>query len=119
MEASRRAKTEKGTSSSVKCEGFAHCFLRYNGVVHYKFLAQGRVVNKEYYFDVMRWLPEAIRQKRTELWKISMDIAQEILTTFNDVSDLFKKVITGDESWVSVYDIEIKGQLSHGSIQKS
>ena len=28
MEASRRAKTEKSTSSSVKCEGFAHCFLR-------------------------------------------------------------------------------------------
>ena len=30
-----------------------------------------------------------------------MDIAQEILTTF-------KKAITGDESWVYGYDIEIK-----------
>ena len=28
METSRKAKTEKSTSSSVKCEGFAHCFLR-------------------------------------------------------------------------------------------
>ena len=28
MEASRRAKTEKSISSSIKCEGFAHCFLR-------------------------------------------------------------------------------------------
>ena len=27
-----------------------------------------------------------------------MDIAQEMLTTFNDNSDLLKKVITGDES---------------------
>ena len=27
-EASRRAKAEKSTSNSVKCEGFAHCFLR-------------------------------------------------------------------------------------------
>ena len=27
-----------------------------------------------------------------------MDIAQEILTTFNDDPDLFKKFITGDES---------------------
>ena len=29
METSKRAKTEKSTSSSVKCEGFAHCFLRF------------------------------------------------------------------------------------------
>ena len=28
MQVSRRAKTEKSTSSWVKCEGFAHCFLR-------------------------------------------------------------------------------------------
>ena len=28
MEASRRDKAEKNTSSSVKCEGFAKCFLR-------------------------------------------------------------------------------------------
>ena len=37
-----------------------------------------------------------------------MVIAQEILTTFNDVSDLLKKVITGDASWVYGYDIETK-----------
>ena len=37
-----------------------------------------------------------------------MDIAQEILTKFNDDSDLFKKFITGDESWVYGYDIEAK-----------
>ena len=28
MEASRRSKTEKSTSSTVKCEDLAHCFLR-------------------------------------------------------------------------------------------
>ena len=28
MEASRRTKTKKSTSSSVKCEGFAHCLFR-------------------------------------------------------------------------------------------
>ena len=32
-----------------------------------------------------------------------LDIAQKILTTFNDDSDLLKKVITGDESRVYVY----------------
>ena len=29
MKASRRVKTKKSTSSLVKCEGFAHCFLRF------------------------------------------------------------------------------------------
>ena len=32
--------------------------------------------------------------------------------TFNDDSDLLKNVITGDKSWVYVYDIETKGQSS-------
>ena len=35
-----------------------------------------------------------------------MDITQEVLTTFNDDSDLLKKVITGDESWVYGNGIE-------------
>ena len=37
-----------------------------------------------------------------------MDIAQEMLTMFNDDPDLLKKVITGDESWMYVYDIEME-----------
>ncbi|KAA1414165.1 hypothetical protein F0U44_22385, partial [Nocardioides humilatus] len=44
-------------------------FFDCNGVVHHEFLPQGRTVNKEYYLEVMRRLREAIRQKRTELWK--------------------------------------------------
>ena len=39
-----------------------------------------------------------------------MDIAQEMLATFNDDTDLLKKVITCDESWVYGYDIETKAQ---------
>ena len=39
-----------------------------------------------------------------------MDIAQEMLTTFNDNPDLPKKVVTGDQSWVYGYDIETKDQ---------
>ena len=39
-----------------------------------------------------------------------MDIAQEMLTTSNDDPDLFKKYITGDESWAYTYDIECKVQ---------
>ena len=44
-------------------------FFDCNGVVHRKFLPRARTVNKEYYLKVMRQLCEAIRQKRTELWK--------------------------------------------------
>ena len=39
-----------------------------------------------------------------------MDIAQEMLTTFNDGPDFLKNVVTGDESWVYGYDIETKAQ---------
>ena len=41
-----------------------------------------------------------------------MDIAQEMLTTFNDDPDSHKKVITGNELWVYGYDIETKVQSS-------
>ena len=41
-----------------------------------------------------------------------MDIAKAMLTTFNDDPDLLKKATTGDESWVSAYDIVTKAQSS-------
>ena len=41
-----------------------------------------------------------------------IDIAQEMLTTFNNDPDLLKRVITTDESWVYGYDIETKAQSS-------
>ena len=44
-----------------------------------------------------------------------MDIAQEMLTTFNDDTDLLKKVITADESWVYGNHIETKSQSSQSS----
>ena len=38
-----------------------------------------------------------------------IDIAQKMLTlTFSDDPDLFKKVITGDKSWVYGFGIETK-----------
>ena len=61
-----REDVNDGARCSVKCEGFAHCFLRlqWRGV---SFLSQGRMVNKEHYLEVMRRLRKAICQKRTEL----------------------------------------------------
>ena len=37
-----------------------------------------------------------------------LNIAQEMLTTFNDDLDLLEKIVTGDKSWVYGYDIETK-----------
>ena len=39
-----------------------------------------------------------------------VDLAQEMLTTLNDDSDLLKKAVTADESWVYGYDIKTKAQ---------
>ena len=50
-------------------------FFDYNGVVHHEFLPKGRTVNKEYYKEVMQRLREAIRLKRSELWKNIVDSA--------------------------------------------
>ena len=42
-----------------------------------------------------------------------MDIAQDMLTTFNDDPDLLKKFISDNESWVYGYDIDTKAQIFH------
>ena len=47
-----------------------------------------------------------------------MDIAQVMLTTFNDDSDLLKKIITGEESWMYCYDIETKEPSYHWKSQE-
>ena len=47
-----------------------------------------------------------MRQRR-----LFQNFSQEMLTAFQDDPDLVEKVITGDESWVYGYDIEIKAQL--------
>ena len=62
-----RSKKARDVHSNVKV--LLSVFCDCNGVVHHEFLRQGRKVNKEYYLEVMRQLREAIRQKRTELWK--------------------------------------------------
>ena len=42
--------------------------------------------------------------------QLRLNIAHEMLTTFNDDPDLLKRVITSDEAWVYGYDIETKAQ---------
>ena len=52
--------------------------------------------------------------KITKFWAktTSHGYRRKILTTFNYNPDLFRKVITVDESWVYVYDIETKAKSS-------
>ncbi|UYV63887.1 hypothetical protein LAZ67_2005888 [Cordylochernes scorpioides] len=62
-----RPKKARQVRSNVKV--LLTVFFDCRGVVYHEFLPQGRKVNKEYYLQVMRNLREAIRQKRTDLWK--------------------------------------------------
>ncbi|UYV62125.1 hypothetical protein LAZ67_1007912 [Cordylochernes scorpioides] len=62
-----RPKKARQVRSNVKV--LLTVFFDCRGVVHHKFLPQGRTVNKEYYLQVMRNLREAILQKRPDLWK--------------------------------------------------
>ena len=48
-----------------------------------------------------------------------VDNTEEMLTTFNDYSDLLKKVITRDESWLYCYDIEIRFTTTEEMNEKS
>ncbi|UYV62839.1 hypothetical protein LAZ67_2002104 [Cordylochernes scorpioides] len=62
-----RPKKARQVRSNVKV--LLTVFFDCRGVVHHKFLPQGRTVNKEYYLQVLHNLREAIRQKRPDLWK--------------------------------------------------
>ena len=62
-----RPKKARQVRSNIKV--LLTVFFDCKGVMHHEFLPQGHTVNKEYYFEVMCRLCEAIRQKRTELWK--------------------------------------------------
>jgi hypothetical protein len=38
------------------------------GTVHFEFTPQGQTVNRAYYMEILKWLPEALRRKGPELW---------------------------------------------------
>ena len=60
-----RPKKARQVRSNVKV--LLSVFFDCIGVVHHKFLPQGRMVNKEYQLEVMSLLYEAMHQKRIEL----------------------------------------------------
>ena len=44
------------------------CFFDHKGIVHYKFTAQGQMVNQQCYLELLTRLQESIRRKRSGLW---------------------------------------------------
>jgi len=44
-------------------------FFDCKGVIHHGFLLHGQMVNKEYYLKVMKRLREAMKRKRSDLWR--------------------------------------------------
>ena len=85
------AKPKRSHQSRSKIKVMLTVFFDYRGVVHYKFLPTGQIVNKEYYLSVMRHLREAIRKKRPELWTNNSWILQK--------SRRIRGVWEGDLSW--------------------
>lgn len=60
METTRRAKTERARQVRSTVEVVLKVFFDCMGVVRPEFLPGGRIVNKEYYLQVMRRLRDAV-----------------------------------------------------------
>jgi hypothetical protein len=43
-------------------------FFNIKGTVRFEFIPQDNTANKDYYAEIMKWLSEAVRGKRPELW---------------------------------------------------
>ena len=67
--------------------------------MHHEFLPLGRTVNKEYYFEVMHRLCEAIRKKHTELWKNQLwiltitEVADDVGMSFGSCQAIFTDIL--------------------------
>ncbi|UYV76023.1 hypothetical protein LAZ67_13002183 [Cordylochernes scorpioides] len=59
-----RFKKARMIKSKLKC--LLITFFDVKGLVHYKFVPEGQIINQHYYLDVLRHLREAVRQKRPE-----------------------------------------------------
>jgi len=58
----------KSPHVSVTGQDHAFVFLQSQGIVRYKFIAQGQMVNKQCYLEMLTRLQEYIRRKRPGIW---------------------------------------------------
>ena len=63
-----RSKKARQSRSHVK--SMLIIFFDCEGIVHYEFAPRGQTINKEYYVEVLKRLPDAVKRKRTRFWSI-------------------------------------------------
>ena len=56
------------------------CFFDSRGIVHHEYAPKGQTINKEYYLEVLRRLPDAVQRKRPDMctgknWQLHHDNA--------------------------------------------
>jgi len=44
-------------------------FFDWKGIVHHEFVPHGQMVNKQFYYEFLAHLRDAVRRKRPELWE--------------------------------------------------
>ena len=64
---SPRPKKARQIKSNVK--NMFICFFDVKGLVHFEFVPQGQTFNQQFYLEVLKWLHDAVRRKRPELWQ--------------------------------------------------
>ncbi|UYV71091.1 CLCN3 [Cordylochernes scorpioides] len=60
---------KKARKAPSKVKVMLTVFFEYQGIVHHEFQQQGSTITTDSYLRVLRRLREAIRQKRSELWR--------------------------------------------------
>ena len=58
----------KAHMSRLQVKTMLMCFFDHKGVVQYKFIAQGQMVNQHCYLEVLTRLQECVWRKRPRLW---------------------------------------------------
>jgi hypothetical protein len=65
------------------------------------------MTESEMYWVVSKFVPRLLTQNHRD---IRVDICQELLNHVSENENFLKRIITGDETWVYGYDVEMKMQ---------
>ena len=60
---------KKGRQVRSKTKVMLLAFFDSEGIVHHEYAPDGQTINKEFYVEVLRRLPESVRRKRPEKWR--------------------------------------------------
>jgi hypothetical protein len=54
--------------SKSQMKGVLITFFDTGGIIHFELIPQDQIVNQAYYVKILKWLHDAVRRKRPELW---------------------------------------------------